>query len=196
MYLQNKYTKCYYNIIDRAKSRVLSREIYTEKHHIIPRSLGGSNDATNLVELTAREHFVCHLLLPKMTSGSNKTKMIYASWCLSMLVNRQKQFAIKSRTYSNIKSAMSTIRKSSTPWNKGKRGIYKQSVESNQKRSKSLQGRPSINKGKFGEESTFYGKKHSDDSKKKISAAKKGQIPWNKGKGKNVVTFATPTSPE
>ena len=41
MYLQNKYTKCYYNIIDRAKSRDLSKETYTEKHHIIPKSLGG-----------------------------------------------------------------------------------------------------------------------------------------------------------
>ena len=31
MYLQNKYTKCYYNIIDRAKSRDLSKETYTEE---------------------------------------------------------------------------------------------------------------------------------------------------------------------
>ena len=41
MYLQNKYTKCYYSIINRAKSRELPKEIYTEKHHTIPKSLGG-----------------------------------------------------------------------------------------------------------------------------------------------------------
>ena len=41
MYLQNKYTKCYYSIINRAKSRELPKEIYTEKHHTIPKSLVG-----------------------------------------------------------------------------------------------------------------------------------------------------------
>ena len=39
---------------------------YVEKHHIVPKSLGGSNDASNLVKLTAREHFIAHLLLSKM----------------------------------------------------------------------------------------------------------------------------------
>ena len=39
---------------------------YTECHHIIPKSLGGTNDKNNLVELLAREHFICHLLLTKM----------------------------------------------------------------------------------------------------------------------------------
>lgn len=67
MYLQNKYTSIYYAIINRAKSRDLSKDVYTEKHHIIPRSLGGSNSKNNLVNLTAREHRLCHLLLPKMT---------------------------------------------------------------------------------------------------------------------------------
>ena len=41
MYLQNKYTKCYYSIINRAKSRELPKEIYTEKHHTTPKSLVG-----------------------------------------------------------------------------------------------------------------------------------------------------------
>jgi 5-methylcytosine-specific restriction endonuclease McrA len=58
MYLQNKYTRWYYNIIQRAQQRNISG--YTEKHHIIPRSFGGSNQKENLVALTAREHFVCH----------------------------------------------------------------------------------------------------------------------------------------
>lgn len=73
MYLQNKYTKCYYNIIERAKSRNLPKEIYSERHHIIPRSIGGSNHSDNLVNLTAREHFICHLLLPRMLDGMEKT---------------------------------------------------------------------------------------------------------------------------
>lgn len=76
MYLQNKYTKWYYSIIDRAVGRTIDG--YSERHHIIPRSLGGSNQKNNVVRLTGREHFVCHWLLTKMTTGSDHQKMIYA----------------------------------------------------------------------------------------------------------------------
>jgi beta-lactamase class D len=54
MYLTNKYTVWYYNIIARANQRV-NLEVYVEKHHIIPKSLGGSNNSSNLVKLTAKE---------------------------------------------------------------------------------------------------------------------------------------------
>ena len=63
MYLQNKYSKYYYNIINQAKSRELAPNIYTEKHHIIPKSCGGDNSPANLVKLTAREHFICHFTI-------------------------------------------------------------------------------------------------------------------------------------
>ncbi len=76
MYLDNKYTRIYYSIIDRAKNRVLNG--YTEKHHIIPKSIGGSNTKDNLVKLTPREHFICHLLLPKMLEGLSRRKMTFA----------------------------------------------------------------------------------------------------------------------
>ena len=76
MYLQNKYTRWYYSIIDRAQSRTLSG--YKERHHIIPRSLGGSNQKNNIVNLTGREHFICHWLLTKMTIDQHRQKMIYA----------------------------------------------------------------------------------------------------------------------
>ena len=40
MYLQNKYTQWYYNIVNNAQAR-LSNTTYIEKHHIVPKSLGG-----------------------------------------------------------------------------------------------------------------------------------------------------------
>ena len=76
MYLHNKYTKCYYSIIDRAQQRTLQG--YTEKHHIIPKSFGGSNRKENIAVLTAREHYICHLLLTRMTEGALKAKMFLA----------------------------------------------------------------------------------------------------------------------
>lgn len=76
-FLNNKYTTTYYNIINRAAVRVNATG-YTETHHIIPKSLGGTDEATNLVVLTAREHFICHRLLINMTQGANKRSMSHA----------------------------------------------------------------------------------------------------------------------
>ena len=58
------YQKIYKCIINKRKFCI--PEGYTEKHHILPRCLGGSNNKSNLVRLTAREHFICHLLLVKI----------------------------------------------------------------------------------------------------------------------------------
>lgn len=74
MYLQNKYTKIYNSIIDRAKSRTLPQDNYVEEHHVVPKSIGGNDSKDNLVKLTAREHRLCHLLLPKMTVSKEHTK--------------------------------------------------------------------------------------------------------------------------
>jgi hypothetical protein len=103
MYLQNKYTTWYYNIVKSAKTRNLSKISYKEKHHILPRSLGGTDEKNNIVKLTAREHFICHLLLTKMTVGNAQQKMIYALWCMSMLTTTQKQYKIKSHIYSKMR---------------------------------------------------------------------------------------------
>lgn len=58
------YQLIYDRIVARGKERVL--EGYKERHHIVPRCLGGSDDPDNLVELTPEEHYVCHQLLVKI----------------------------------------------------------------------------------------------------------------------------------
>lgn len=49
-----------------------------ERHHILPKCMGGSKDKANLVLLTYREHFIAHWLLVKMTEGKIKAKMSFA----------------------------------------------------------------------------------------------------------------------
>jgi len=78
MFSTSKYTKWYYQIIKNAKNQNRVKESGFAIHHIIPRSLKGSDDKSNLVILTNREHYVCHLLLVKMTSGINRSKMVFA----------------------------------------------------------------------------------------------------------------------
>ena len=61
------HRKVYQQLIDHAKSRKLTKkDCYIEQHHIIPRAEGGTDDKSNLVNLTAREHYIAHLLLAKI----------------------------------------------------------------------------------------------------------------------------------
>jgi hypothetical protein len=62
------YFLIYQRLIAKAKERICP-EGYVEKHHILPRALGGSDDSSNLVALTSREHFVAHVLLAKIHGG-------------------------------------------------------------------------------------------------------------------------------
>lgn len=63
------YKGIYESLIERGKTRRL--ESYTEKHHIIPRCVGGTDNAENLVDLTPEEHYVAHQLLVKIYNGNH-----------------------------------------------------------------------------------------------------------------------------
>lgn len=161
MYLQNKYTSTYYAIINRAKSRDLSKDVYTEKHHIIPRSLGGSNSKNNLVNLTAREHRLCHLLLPKMTISEDHTrKMWYAAWMILRVENQEQERKISKGKFYEL--AKIEFTKLMSKLHKGKTV----SAESRKKISESRKGKPGPNKGKA----------MSDEQKQKLSKAHTGKV--------------------
>ena len=104
------YKKIYYKIIENAKHEIKEdrRNIgYFEKHHILPKSLGGSNDKNNLVKLTAREHFICHWLLVKMyDKGTDEHyKMLCALWRMNNNGSRsQKEHYINSRAYEKLRT--------------------------------------------------------------------------------------------
>jgi hypothetical protein len=89
IFVTNKYTTWYYQIIQSAQNRVVSG--YVEVHHIIPKSLEGNDDPSNLVTLYAREHFLCHWLLTKMTAGPAKYKMLAALSCMRRKSNGQQR---------------------------------------------------------------------------------------------------------
>lgn len=73
------YQKIYDNIISTAVSanrKKLKRNsqnyVYYEKHHINPRCLGGTDAKSNLVLLTAKEHYIAHQLLVKIYPKNRK----------------------------------------------------------------------------------------------------------------------------
>jgi hypothetical protein len=84
MFKQNKYTKWYFSIISSGQKTRNKSNVKLERHHIIPKSLGGSNDSSNIAFLTLRQHYVAHRLLPKMLVEKNAiSKMLYVLHLLS-----------------------------------------------------------------------------------------------------------------
>lgn len=159
MYLVNKYSKWYSRIINAALARTCPE--ISERHHIIPKSLGGSNDNSNLVSLTPREHFVCHLLLTKMTQGSEKAKMIYAVKCMLRANRFHTRYIPSSRIYESIRTQFIQMRKG-----------LRVSDEAKKKNSESLKRLYATGHSSPG----MKGKSHSDETKEKMRVARQNQV--------------------
>jgi len=103
------YQRIYNQLIEKSQNRTL--EGYKEKHHIIPKCLGGNNNKENLVELTSREHFLCHMLLCEIYPKN--IKLYQALWLMSTNKNKKEgqRYKVSSRVYERIKIEASKIYK-------------------------------------------------------------------------------------
>jgi len=159
--LKNKYSNWYFNIIETALNRGWTKKTapcYVEKHHYIPRSIGGTNK--HLVCLTAREHFVCHLLLTKMVESNDKIKMNFALHRL--VLGNTKNYCKNSFLYEKIKLENS---KSSSLRNKIMWSKFSSEQRSNMRK---------------GEKNGRFGKEVTQITRQKISAANKGKLVGDK----------------
>lgn len=126
-----KYMQTYDNIVLKGKLRKYTRE-YTEMHHIKMKSLGGTNKKSNLVRLTAREHYICHILLYKHYCKVGTEKEILKSALAVSFFNknnnslhpRSKVGKFISKEYESVKKTISDNMKTNNPStmskNKGK----------------------------------------------------------------------------
>lgn len=107
----NKYYHWYISIIQKAISEQRKKQRYIhETHHIIPRSMGGSNDNSNTVVLTHKEHFVCHHLLTKFTENVDRSKMIFAFWnMINKWGRKHTDYKINSRTYAQLREEVAQL---------------------------------------------------------------------------------------
>jgi hypothetical protein len=81
------YKRIYDQFIEDRLNKQPNKPDYFEVHHILPRSLGGSNDPSNLIRLTAEDHLFAHLLLAKIHGG----KMWIAVQAMCCLVNENRK---------------------------------------------------------------------------------------------------------
>lgn len=181
----NKYINWYFNIVEKAIVRDWNKKTapcYVEKHHIVPRSLGGSN--IDIVCLTAKEHFICHILLTKFTVGKDKSKMCLA---LYRLINGNNKNYCNSSVlyeYSKILNSAACSERSKNYWknfSKEQRSEMR-SGEKNSRWGVTISGTETAtkigvaNKGKLlGKNHPLYNKKHSQHSIEKMSKNRKGK---------------------
>jgi len=125
----SKYTRWYYAIIELRAIEDWRRR--GEVHHIIPSSLGGSDDRSNLVKLTGHDHAWCHWLLTKMTEGDARAKMVYAFNMMGVAGDHMK----RGMSYATVRA----YEKNRVEWSKNHREKMKYQFEN---------GRKSWNKGK------------------------------------------------
>ena len=163
------YQRIYDQIIENRKINKL--EGYKENHHIIPRSLGGTNDTDNIVKLTAREHFICHVLPTKFTTGTDRHKMLYAANMMSQISrDYQSRYIPKSKIYEMLKKEFGQMHST--------RLAGKQlTVEHRNKISQSLKGRVSTPETIQKRVAKNTGKKRTPEQKERMSLAQKGKNP-------------------
>lgn len=180
------YLKIYKNLIRKAKHRK-NFQGYVERHHVIPKSFGGSNKRYNIVKLSAREHFIAHRLLVKVCDkiyGQNHILTKKSKRAVYSFVNRKSckdsDLKINSRIYSRLKKEQSI---SQSDYMRGRMtgdNNPSKRKEVREKISNTLLGRiPSANTKKkmsaaqSGNKNHFFGKKHSDITRDKQGQSKR-----------------------
>ena len=124
------YQKIHDQIIERAKSRQLDG--YKERHHIIPQCLGGTNIKNNLVDLTAREHFIVHKILCEIYPDNDKIFFAYRMMALAQNKLQLREHNISSREYQYLREQFSERMRKLSPTSR---------PEVRRKMSESLTGR-------------------------------------------------------
>jgi hypothetical protein len=101
-FIDNKYTRWYYSIIDKRVANPPSG--YFERHHTIPKCMGGNNNSDNIVCCTGREHFILHALLIRMTTGPVRGKLAWGLHCMSVKNQYQQTRYTNSRLVGHARS--------------------------------------------------------------------------------------------
>ena len=167
------YLRIYNNIIAQAKQRNSRKggALIVESHHILPRHCGGNNLKENKVNLTLREHFVCHVLLAKIYKGTE----FHAGMCRAVVAMSERG-SLSSKAYQSIKEQHIS-------------NLKNQVISTEQKLAISQAN--TGNKSRTGHKNTLehieilrqsrIGSKHSNETKAVWSEQRKGKTPWNKG---------------
>ena len=159
------------NNILEARGRFACENEYHERHHIVPKCLGGLNDEDNLIDLYAREHFIAHKLLAQENPENNS--LVYAWSCLAFVKGEnQERYELTPDEYEEVKTALSKTmseREISTETLSNMRKAAQERSRSPifiENQSKAQKKRLSVP-----ENNPMYGKHHTSEARQKIGKA-------------------------
>ena len=178
----------YDRLIETRRSREHVEGVYYERHHIVPRSMGGNDSSANIVVLTPREHFIAHWLLYKIHKNKEMAFAFYAM-CYYKSKDNHRNIEISSRTYAEAKELHSKtlsilqrqkVKDGTFKWMHGKKQTqeHRQKIIETRQRENNYKGHTwklsDEVKKKIGDRQR--GKKLSDETKHQISTKLKGRI--------------------
>lgn len=174
------YKKNYYDYMNYVKTlnRNKNDGNYYEKHHIIPRSLGGDDSKDNLVLLTAREHFLAHYILWKF-NPCRQTAYAFHTMIYMANSNQDRNYKmISSKVYQRLKIQYAEYVSITNKGNKTRLGTHL-SDESKEKIARAHRGKKLSEEHKQKDRLSNLGRKHSEETKRKISENNKGKHPMS-----------------
>jgi hypothetical protein len=164
--------------METRKGRTRIPDQLYEKHHILPKSLGGSNDPSNMVLLTPREHYIAHWLLWRIYGNK---EMAFAFYCMTKM-NKRTNKIISSRAYEEAKLARREfIVENNKKYHTGK----KISEEAKELTSKLFKGVPKSIEHRKKISESHKGKIKTDEHRKKLSTSLIGKNRWSDERKKN-----------
>lgn len=196
------YQRIYDSLIASAVGR--SVDGYTESHHIIPRCMGGMDDASNLVRLTAEEHFVAHKLLVKIHPNNGKLAFAMLALCMNyngMRTNNKLFGWVRRRVAEAIGNSKRGVKRHSWVVEKIRQSKKELSISDSwrESRRKTLKGKPKsaehnakVSAALKGRKSPMKGRKHTAETKAKMRAAATGR----KMKPEDIAKAVSNKSPE
>lgn len=179
----SKYVKWYENLITHAKqNKEIIESSYYETHHILPKCLNGTDSVDNLVSLTARQHFVAHWILTRIYKNSEAyTKLLFAFNAMTRDRTGNRYYSGKGYEIARklLGNQLSKERKGN--WTIGEdnamhgKSVYERWVElygEDIADKKMVDYSNKMKESTTGEKNGFYGKKHSEETRKKLSKAR------------------------
>lgn len=168
------YDEFIQNILD-TRGRFNCGDDYNERHHIVPKCLGGTDEKDNLIDLFAREHFIAHRLLA--LENPENEKLVYAWWCMCQCKGfSKKRESVTPEEYEEARIAhaqvLSETRSGENHPMYGKPSPRKGKYHSEESRKRMRANHADIS----GEKHPMYGKHHTEESKRKNSESHKGKI--------------------
>lgn len=191
------YQKIYDDICKRGQERILPEGTYVEKHHIVPKCLDGIDEKSNITILTAREHFLVHYILAEKLYP-NHHGLWFAFWRMCGPSNpHQTRYSPTSKIYADTKKKISLI-KSERNSGEGNPMFGKEFSEEHREKLRisraknvgekapnfgkdfSKEWRQSLSLATSGSKNPFFGKSHSDETKKLLSEKAKLRTSYHK----------------